>query len=114
MDKWAEIANEWFTHDGSMGSFYWHLCKAITVADRANTERLRKAFPELVAYIKGEKDLPKARRGLAFAVGGRILPPVIRFLTCPTSERSAELVLAAPLTPECGFGAPQSLAERVI
>lgn len=51
---WKEIAYEYFHHSGRMGHFYYTLCMAIQIADRDNTERLRKGFPELVAYIKGE------------------------------------------------------------
>lgn len=53
--KWSQIAWEFFHDPGRMGGFYWTLCVSIQMADMENTTRLRKGFPELVAYVKGEK-----------------------------------------------------------
>lgn len=52
--KWKRIAWEFFHARGTMGSFYETLCLAIQIADIENLARLRKAFPELVAAVKGE------------------------------------------------------------
>lgn len=54
MNDWEKIAYEYFHLPDTMGSFYYTLCMAIQRADRDNTEKLRRGFPELVAYIKGE------------------------------------------------------------
>jgi hypothetical protein len=51
---WKHIAEEFDRYPGTMGKFHFHLCHAIQVADIAGTERLRKAYPELVALIRGD------------------------------------------------------------
>lgn len=53
--RWLRIAREYFNYPGSMGHFFHLLCQAIQIADLENTARFRKGFPELVAYVKGEK-----------------------------------------------------------
>lgn len=51
---WKGIAHEWDQHPGTMGRYHRALCEAIQYADTAGTERLSKAYPELVKLIKGE------------------------------------------------------------
>lgn len=51
---WAGIAREWDQVPGTMGKFHRALCQAIQSADIAGTERLRRAYPELVKLIKGK------------------------------------------------------------
>lgn len=54
-DKWKRIAWEFHNARARMSSFYERLCLAIQIADMENTTRLRKAFPELVEALKGER-----------------------------------------------------------
>lgn len=54
LTKWQRIAWQFFNASSAMSNFYRYLCAAIQFADPENTARLRKAFPELVAEIKGE------------------------------------------------------------
>lgn len=53
---WRSIATEFRHVPGTMGDFHFHLCEAIVRADLANTERLKKAYPELVHWLQ-EVDL---------------------------------------------------------
>jgi hypothetical protein len=49
---WRRIATEFRHAPSTMGSFHFHLCEAIVRADLAETERLKKAYPELVHWIQ--------------------------------------------------------------
>ena len=53
---WKRMAYEFRNYPSTMGRFDFHLCEAILRADLANTEKLKKAFPELVRLLQ-ETDL---------------------------------------------------------
>lgn len=50
--KWQRIAWEFRLYRGTMSSFYRTLCEAIMIADIDNTNRLSKAYPELVKELR--------------------------------------------------------------
>lgn len=63
MTNWQRIAREFREYPATMGSFHFHLCECITLADLENTARLKKAYPELVSAMDSyEVDREKARR----------------------------------------------------